>query len=316
MNQLSRLGNSISIPLQPDEEGYIGRECPNTDCEGYFKIMGGTGLKEITHCYCPYCGHKAEHNEFFTKEQIDYAKSVAIRKITDAVVKDFKKLEFNIKPKGGFGIGMSLKVKEGPRHPIYWYREKQLETYVECNNCTLKYAVYGAFGFCPDCGTHNSFQILEKSLEVVIKTLKLSDTTQDTEIKNRLIENALEDCVSAFDGYGRELCCFHKTKSNDPDKAKKISFQNLESAKKKVFDLFGLDISKIIDSIEWNKTVRGFQKRHLLAHKMGIVDEEYLKRTGDTNAIKGRKISVIFEEVQELVEIIKKLAKHIKDKLP
>lgn len=38
MSSLERLGNRISVPLQPDEEGYIGRECPVESCLGYFKI--------------------------------------------------------------------------------------------------------------------------------------------------------------------------------------------------------------------------------------------------------------------------------------
>jgi hypothetical protein len=33
-------------------------------------------------------------------------------------------------------------------------------------------------------------------------------------------------------------------------------------------------------------------KQHLIAHKMGIVDEPHLRATGDTNAIIGRKVTV------------------------
>ena len=43
--------------------------------------------------------------------------------------------------------------------------EKQLETEVVCVNCTLRYSVYGVFAFCPDCGQHNSLQILDKNLD-------------------------------------------------------------------------------------------------------------------------------------------------------
>jgi len=44
---LRRLGNQFQISLPLDEEGYLGRECPNTDCERYFKIKPGTGLARI-----------------------------------------------------------------------------------------------------------------------------------------------------------------------------------------------------------------------------------------------------------------------------
>jgi hypothetical protein len=37
--------NTISVPIQTDKDGYLGRECPNPDCEEYFKITPGTGIK-------------------------------------------------------------------------------------------------------------------------------------------------------------------------------------------------------------------------------------------------------------------------------
>ena len=72
MDHLRRLGDRFSIPIQPDEDGFTGRECPNGDCESYFKVQFGTGLdEEGIPCHCPYCGHTAPHDEFGTKEQIE-----------------------------------------------------------------------------------------------------------------------------------------------------------------------------------------------------------------------------------------------------
>src|SRR5450759_1259742 len=86
MDNFRRLGNSISIPIPADSDAFTGRECPQPDCEGYFKIEFGTGLKgEGLPCHCPYCGHTAGHDHFWTKEQIEYAKSVAMRTITAAL---------------------------------------------------------------------------------------------------------------------------------------------------------------------------------------------------------------------------------------
>ena len=87
-NNLRNLGNSISVALQADEDGYFGRECPNPDCLGYFEVTFGTGVKGPAPCHCPYCGHSGDQNTFFTQEQIDYARSVLMRKVTDALTKD------------------------------------------------------------------------------------------------------------------------------------------------------------------------------------------------------------------------------------
>jgi hypothetical protein len=91
-NHLRNLGNQVTVPLQPDEDGYIGRECPNQACLGYFKITFGTGVKGPARCHCPYCGHTGDQNTFFTQEQIEYGRSVAIRKVMDAFTRDLKSL--------------------------------------------------------------------------------------------------------------------------------------------------------------------------------------------------------------------------------
>jgi len=98
-----------------------------------------------------------------------------------------------------------MKVKSSTPHPISYYREKKLETEVVCDNCTLRYAIYGVFGWCPDCGTHNSFQILTKNLELAKKELALAEKAEK-DLAEHLIGDALENVVSAFDGFGRQLC--------------------------------------------------------------------------------------------------------------
>ena len=278
MDHLRRLGNRISISIPVDENRFTGRECPRSDCEGYFKIEFGTGLKsDGLPCHCPYCGHSAGHGEFWTKAQIEYARSVAIRKIIDAIHKDLKRLEFDHKPKGAFGIGFSMKLKTGRQPPIHYYRERQLETEVVCTNCTLRYSVYGVFAYCPDCGQHNSVQILEKSLEVVGKMLEMA-TRAEKVLAERLIENALEDCVSTFDGFGRELCRIHANKARAPAKAEKVNFQNLEGARTGFLDLFGVDFSTAVEPADWRATVMAFQKRHVIAHKLGVIDQDYVTK--------------------------------------
>ena len=65
-----------------------------------------------------------------------------------------------------------MKVEFGRPIPIHRYREPQLETVVTCSDCTLRYSVYGVFGFCPDCRKHNSLEILNKNLDVVTKMIQ------------------------------------------------------------------------------------------------------------------------------------------------
>jgi len=306
MRHLQNLRKEFNISIPPDKEGFIGRECPVADCEGYFKLQQGTGLKgENLPCHCPYCGHKAASNNFATRAQLEYAKSLVLREVTGAILKDLKALEFDHRPRGGFGIGISMKVSGQPT-PIRHYRERKLETEVVCDKCTLRYTIYGVFGFCPDCGVHNSLQILNKNLELVQKLLEVAKT-QESQVAQHLIENALEDCVSAFDGFGRETCRVFASKASKPEKAEGIRFQNVSAARDRVREQFGVDFAEAIDAQAWMQILRAFQKRHLLAHKMGVIDEDYLSVTGESRSLLGRKVSVCATEVREVVADLKGL---------
>ena len=86
MRHLENLPNRFNVPIRPDKDGYLGRECPVKSCRGYFKITPGTGVKGPAPCHCPYCGHSSKMINFTTTAQIGYAKSIVIRQVTDALL--------------------------------------------------------------------------------------------------------------------------------------------------------------------------------------------------------------------------------------
>lgn len=304
--------SSITVPILPDTDGFLGRECPVPECQQYFKVTPGTGPQDIASCYCPYCGHRGEHNTFFTKEQVEYAQSVAFNRISGAFLQDLKRLETRPRRRRSL-IDISFKVSGHPAS-IRHYSEQDLETTVDCDRCTLRYAVYGVFAFCPDCGTHNSLLILGKNLELADKLLALV-VTAPTELVEHLINDALENQVAAFDGFGREACRVYAAKAVDPSKVERISFQNLPKARQRVISLFQVDLTAAVSSAEWEAVCRSFQKRHLLAHSMGVVDAAYLEATSDPTAIIGRKIKVEQGEVEALGRTLRTLGIHLVDTL-
>ncbi|MGO9059205.1 MAG: hypothetical protein ACLQU2_17725 [Candidatus Binataceae bacterium] len=170
-----------------------------------------------------------------------------------------------------------------------------------CDNCTLRYAIYGVFAWCPDCGVHNSLQILTKNLDIAKKELALAEAT-DKELAAHLVGDALENVVSAFDGFGREICL---------QKAANIHFQNLIGARRRVQEAFGIDFADVLAPIDWECACRVFQKRHLLAHKMGVIDVEYVQKANDPTAVAGRKISVSSDEVTSAITIIEALGRRL-----
>lgn len=298
---------TIRVELPTDDMGRVGRECPEDECLGYFKIKFGTGLtgSEIP-CTCPYCGHKASHDEFRTKDQRKLIESEVRRQVVDPAINEWSQsLQKTFRNKKH----VTFKAHRVSTR-THSYSETELETAVTCDSCTLVYAVYGVFAFCPDCGQHNSLQMLCKNIGIVNKMLDRSAGSDD-ELRQKDIENALKECVSAFDAFGRELCRVQASKCSDPAKLDKLRFQNLEGAKQNVLDLFGIDLANGVAPDEWKTAVRGFQKRHLFAHKMGVIDTGYFEKSGDPNAVVGRKVNVSEAEVHQLGEFVVKLARFL-----
>jgi hypothetical protein len=312
LRHLQRLASGFQVSMPTDENGLTGRQCPNPGCSGYFKIKFGTGLRgEDLPCHCPYCGHTAGQDQFWTQEQIEYAKSVALKRIDEAMRADVNAWdrELRRKSRGSF-LKLSVEYKGRP-HPIRYYEEKQLETTVVCEVCTLEYAIYGVFAYCPDCGTHNSLQILNANLDLARKQIVLATEQEDPDFAAYLVADALENAVSAFDGFGRAACGVYASVATDPQKAQTFSFQNLPGANRRLQDLFGFDLSHVLSTDQWASTCRCFQKRHLFAHRMGVVDQAYVDATADTEAVVGRKIAVSADEVISLMSHLGQLGLYL-----
>jgi hypothetical protein len=56
---------------------------------------------------------------------------------------------------------------------------------------------------------------------------------------------------------------------------------------------------------------RTFQKRHLLAHKMGVIDAEYVQKANDPGAVVGRRIRVTSDEVAHAIGLVETLGQEL-----
>ncbi len=299
--------STIKLRFPTDDKGLVGRECPNNDCTGLFKIKFGTGLEGTDLlCTCPYCGHKASQDEFWTHDQLKLMRSEIKRQVVDPAINQMsQRLERSFRHHRGVTykanrIGTSL----------FRYSETDLETDVTCDSCTLRYAIYGVFAFCPDCGRHNSQQILNKNLDVVERMLAMANDA-DADVAEKIKEDALENVVSAFDGFGREVCRVNANAASEPAEAKEISFQNVAGAERGLRRLFGFDLASCLQADAWQFVKRSFQKRHPFAHKMGVVDDKYVAKADDPHAVVGRKVVVTVDEILKLAGLVRLLGQSL-----
>lgn len=323
LKNLERM-KTISFPIETDSAGYIDKECPNEDCLFQFKIKPEDWNKAENNdvIFCPYCRHEDEPKNWYTIEQISESRSQALNHIQGRIGNALKASaqDFNSRqPKKGF-LTMSMSVNGAARStqiiPIPAAEEMRLQ--VKCEQCDTEYAFIGSAFFCPYCG-HNS---AEETFDLSINKIKDSihnlpkmritlqefgkDVVQNT--CQSLIEKGLLDCVTAFQRYCEIL---YTTKA--PDKKLKMNtFQNLENGGELWKGLSGSTYVDWLGKSEFSRLVILFQRRHLLAHTEGIVDQKYMVKSDDSTYKVGQRIVVKEKDVLELTDLVCKIIKEIK----
>lgn len=211
------------------------------------------------------------------------------------------------------GLKNLLKTEQNHKSPLNQLSDNQrnmLATKIDCHSCGAAYTVYEVFQSCVACQEEQNHLIFKKNLELVGKQLELAQTIT-TELHDLLIENSLEDLVSNFDGFARRLSEKAKDKASKPDKVGFLSFQNLVKARKDVKQLFSFDLSTPLETDRWYSANDSFQKRHVLTHNLGIVDEAYLEKSKNKVAKIGERVSIDYKEVKDLINDVDVLALHV-----
>lgn len=317
----------IAVPINADIEGYLEKECPVDECKYQFKVYGEDweNIFRDEAVSCPMCGHQSPADQYWTTEQIERAKQQAFEHIRSRIdqalvsgAQDFNRRQ----PRDGF-IKLSLSVRGArPHHvviPILAGAELELKR--QCEKCNARYAVIGSGFFCPSCGYNSAEHTFEDSLrkvEAKIKNLEVirkavaEFNKDEAEVTCRsLVESGLSDCVVAF----QRVC---EVLYNRQPGAKSFSpnvFQRIDEGSKLWRVEFGAGYEDWLSAQQLNRLKLLFQRRHLLAHSEGIVDQKYIERSGDPNYKMGQRIVVQPDDVLELAGLIKILVKKIKQNI-
>jgi hypothetical protein len=303
---------TFSIPLKPDADGMVGRECPSIDCQPrYFKIGSRKASSEgqsNNDLLCPYCGNKAHYNRFATKEQTEYVKSLVIRYGYQQISNMVRNNLGSVKTSNNGLFKISLEYKTGAIPSVRHYAEKELKRIVECDHCSQQYAVYGIAKFCPSCGKGNLKVHLIRSCEGV---KSLVEAYQDfcekhgREVAYNLLGNCLEDCVSIFEGF---LKIIYKklNKANIGN-----SFQNLSKAND-LFKAENVELLAVLAVEEKEFMELQFAKRHVITHNLGIVDSKFAKQVSTWQA-SGQDVNLKTDDIIKLLALVERVVTHIID---
>ncbi|WP_221792218.1 hypothetical protein [Aquisediminimonas sediminicola] len=307
----------LSIPIEDDVEGYFDRECPSEECLFQFKILNQDWKDKVRdeEVFCPSCGHTATSEKWWTQQQIEHAQQAAVAhlsgELNNAVARDAAQWNSN-QVKGSF-ISITMKVNQRPTQVLLPPAAAEpMRLKITCPACACHYAVIGAAFFCPSCGYNAADQQFTQTVAGIIQSLDALDAVR-TAIVDRdtsentvrlIVENSLQNAVTAFQRYAEAL---YATMPN-ANAARRNAFQNLSEGSGLWSAATGKSYNDILTSAELATLQCAFQQRHLLAHTQGIVDADYVQKSGDSRYQVGQRIVIREASVREAANLITILA--------
>ena len=307
----------VRVSMPSDEEGYFDRQCPSPDCLCQFKVHEDDWRDKVRSekVFCPFCGHTADSRKWFTQEQLAHGRRVALAHVHARIGRAMKRdaESWNrLQPRNSL-IRITMDVKSRPQSvPVPAAAAEAMRLRIACPACACRYAVIGAAFFCPSCG-HNSAELMFSqsiaairnafdSLDVIRAAIRDRDTAETT--VRLVIENGLQNAVTTFQRFAEALYA----RCPSAPAARRNAFQNLAKGSGLWRVACGRDYSDHLHGAELAVLTRMFQQRHLLAHRQGLVDEEYISRSGDTSYRIGQRLVVRERAVRECLILTEKLA--------
>jgi hypothetical protein len=314
LNSLS--GESVSVSIPTDADGYLDRECPNEHCLFGFKVECADWRDKVADdsAFCPMCRRQAVKGSWHTTEQVEFLRENAVahfgRRIGEAMRADARAV--NAAQRSGQFITMRVTVKDVPEPMIVPLQAAEpMRQRASCEACGCRYSYIGSAFFCPCCGHNSAVGTFQQTLAGVRLAatcgaqLRAALPVDDAEIMAlQLREKGMCDVVTALQRLGERL--WEALPGTAP--APRNVFQRLDDASQLWLSATGKDFSAFLAPDEMQRLRRGYQRRHLLAHAQGIVDADYVRKSGDTTAAIGQRIVVTEPILLEFVALGEKLA--------
>src|ERR1022692_627009 len=296
---------SVVTYIQSDEQGMWGRNCPA--CEKYFRT---NHVMEVT-C-CPYCAAWAPSLAFISKDQRTY-----ITAYYDAFARAY--------------IGKtntSLDVSAITDEKAAWhYSEEKQQFHFTCDikDCNTKTDILGERGYCPRCGRTNARKLFTETIDKMLSQWQeaknnISDRNERRSVCEDLTVKSLSEFEALAKHLRRKLLLFPMT-SKRRKQLEGLNFQKPLIANASLGEWFdisvrewagnGISPKRLVSETELPFIKIMIQKRHILIHNGGIVDQQYLDLSGDSSVRLDERISVRSNEAKRFIENVRVMAANL-----
>ncbi len=315
----------VPLTIELDDDGYWDRRCPWDECGFLFKVLFEDWKNKVSNgaAFCAFCGHQATAQDFHTPEQTEYISQTALAHITPLLgdwMRDQAR-EFNqSQPRGGL-ISMRMDVSVPPvTIPVPPATAEAMMLRIECEQCGCHSAVVGSAFFCHACGHNSAERTFSQSLSSVRTSIEslgaiptaVPDKDSAAQITRLLTEGTLGSLVTAFQRLAEAI---YPRLPAAVEKPRRNAFQSLDEGGRLWIDAGGRSFELLVGLSNLALLGRMFGQRHLLAHREGMVDREYITRSGDSTYQPGQRLVVRGEAVIAFANVLEQLAGGMKDDL-
>jgi hypothetical protein len=319
LSELRRMGGSHLIPVSmaSDADGYLDRVCHSEECEFGFKVHAEDWRDKVRdeEVFCPFCGHTAEATEWNTEQQAEHLQETVLthlrQRIGHAMKRDAE--DFNRSQPTNSFIRMTMSVDSRPQQILMPPAAAEpMRLKISCAACDCRYAVIGTAFFCPACGHNAADLMFTQAIAGIRQTLDALPNVReaipdkdaaDTTVR-LIVENGLQNAVTAFQRYAEALYAHFPTCPSP----RRNAFQNLKEGSNLWIGATGKPYAAYIDTEEQGTLSRYFQQRHLLAHRQGLIDEDYIAKAGDSTYRTGQRLVVREVGLRDCLAIVEKLS--------
>lgn len=324
----------LRLPAPTTASGKVYRWCPGAGCAPRLFLLGTTQqtatfdvslarrAPNLPTTTCPYCGIDSDDASFEYAGDIsavqEYVQWAVMRDADDWMAGVAKSLNRSLSQRGPVSVSLSHKPIHTPA-PKPW-REDLIRN-LACDNCGREYGVYAIGLFCPDCGTKNMHVHFEREIELVFQQIDLAEHAAEeghAELSYRLLGNAHEDVVTAFETYQKVYYVYAVRRDFAGDIAVRMtsksaigtSFQNPEKAVK-LYAKLSVNPYSALSSEELEAVVQYIRKRHVIGHNLSMSDEAYSQPR--ESAMPGVTVRILADEVSAFAQLAKKVVIRLED---
>lgn len=284
--------------LGSDSHMKWGHQCPR--CKGDFRNSHHPAIYPLC---CPYCGLKEAAHVFLTPAQQRY-----VRHFIETLMGAFHtEMAPNTEKEIIIDMDRLADQEAGEERPDFYYAAESQQTRYTCEKCNEFNDIRGLYGYCAGCGHRNNASAFRTATAQFREDLNNGESRPSEVVRS---------AVSKIDACCRDILAqickriqmkparradFHRLKFHDVD----------NEVFKRLKPMFDIDLLRSISVADSGFLTLMLHRRHVYEHNDGVIDERYVRESGDADAQVGVLIRETPANAHRLLGILARMVENM-----